>query len=89
MLLVIDLDIWGIISSIIIIITIFSTDLPSLVPSESPTSSVDAEALLNWMALLSGDIGVSRRNFIANHFPRNCKGRNKECKIVEQSMTKN
>ena len=54
------------------------TDLPSLVPSdvcstESPTSSVDAEALLNWMALLSGDIGVSRRNFIANYFPRNCR----------------
>ena len=64
--------------SIIIIIPCTYTDLPSLVPSdvcstESPTSSVDAEALLNWMALLCGDIGVSRRNFIANHFPRNCR----------------
>ena len=68
--------------------------LPSLVPSdvcstESPASSVDAEALLNWMALLSSDIGVSRRNFIANHFPRNCRGQNKVCKTVAQSMTKN
>jgi hypothetical protein len=29
--------------------------------------------LLNWMALLSGENGVSRRSFIANHLPRNCR----------------
>ena len=68
----------GLITAAIIIITMTSfVDLPSLVPSaacsaESPVaSSVDDEALLNWMALLSGEIGVSRRNFIANHLPRN------------------
>ena len=63
-------------SIIIIAATMISyyTDLLSLVPSaicsaETPAaaSSVDDEALLNRMALLSGEIGVSRRNFIANH----------------------
>ena len=42
------------------------------------------------MALFSGRIGVSRRNFIANHLPWNCKGgggeqERKEVETVESS----
>ena len=42
------------------------------------------------MALFSGRIGVSRRNFIANHLPWNCKGEGgeqerKEVEAVESS----
>ena len=31
------------------------------------------------MALLSGERGASRRNFIANHLPRNCKNEYSNC----------
>jgi len=44
------------------------------------------------MALFSGRIGVSRRNFIANHLPWNCKGEGggQERKMVEtvESITR-
>ena len=46
---------------------------PSLYIYVSAASSVNEEVLLNWMALLSGEIGISRRNFMANHLPRNCR----------------
>ena len=39
-----------------------------------------AVAAENLMALFSGRIGVSRRNFIANHLPWNCKGEGREQK---------